>query len=304
MRSASRPTPLDGVRVIDMADGRGEMCGRFLADLGADVIRVEPPGGAASRDAGAAARRRQPALRDPQRGQARRRRRPHDRGGSRAAAAPAGRRRHLDRDDRPGALSELGLGATSSARGTPRLVVLSITDFGQTGPYRDWVATDWTLLAMGGVLSRSGLPGREPLMPPGDLALQVTAMQAAWAALVAYWNRLECGRGDHIDFSLYEATAQVDRPGHGDRGHRAGRGLRGRRAAAPRPARTRSSAVATATCGSSCWRRASGTRCARGWASRRICRIPSSRRFAAGRLRPTGCTRPSSSTSASATSTS
>ena len=47
--SAHRPTPLDGVRVIDMADGRGEMCGRLLSDLGADVIRVEPPGGAASR---------------------------------------------------------------------------------------------------------------------------------------------------------------------------------------------------------------------------------------------------------------
>ena len=40
---------LGGIRVIDMADGRGEMCGRFLAELGADVIRVEPPGGAASR---------------------------------------------------------------------------------------------------------------------------------------------------------------------------------------------------------------------------------------------------------------
>ena len=44
-----RPTPLEGVRVIDMAEGKGEMCGRFLADLGADVIRVEPPGGAPSR---------------------------------------------------------------------------------------------------------------------------------------------------------------------------------------------------------------------------------------------------------------
>ena len=68
---------------------------------------------------------------------------------------------------------------------------------------------------MGGVLSRSGLPGREPLMPPGDLALEVTALQAAWAALVAYWNRLERGHGDHVDFSLYEATAQVVDPAMG-----------------------------------------------------------------------------------------
>src|SRR6476646_11166397 len=127
----------------------------------------------------------------------------------------------LDRADvwiesaRPGSLAALGLGAERVRARNPTLVVLSITDFGQTGPYRDWVATDWTLLAMGGVLSRSGLPGREPLMPPGDPALQVTAMQATWAALVAYWNRLECGRGDHIDFSLYEATAQAIDPAMG-----------------------------------------------------------------------------------------
>ncbi len=115
----------------------------------------------------------------------------------------------------PGAMSELGLGVDVVRARNAKLVVLSITDFGQTGPYRDWVATGWTLLAMGGVLSRSGLPGREPLMPPGDLALEATAMQAAWAALVAYWNRLERGHGDHVDFSLYEATAQVVDPAMG-----------------------------------------------------------------------------------------
>ena len=116
--------------------------------------------------------------------------------------------------------------------------MLSITDFGQTGPYRDWVATDPVLLAMGGVLSRSGLPGREPLVPPGDMALQLTAAQAAWAALVAYWNRLETGRGDHIDFSLYEATAQVIEPAMGTVGTAQAAGYeptRGRPAPGPYP---------------------------------------------------------------------
>jgi crotonobetainyl-CoA:carnitine CoA-transferase CaiB-like acyl-CoA transferase len=201
--------------VIDMAEGKGEMCGRFLADLGADVIRVEPPGGAPSRalaplHAGASLRFAT-----------------HN-AGKRGVVidhtTSAGREqllRLLDRADiwiesgRPGALSELGLAVDLVHARNPNLVVLSITDFGQTGPYRDWVATDSTLLAMGGVLSRSGLPGREPLMPPGDLALNVTAVQAAWAALVAYWNRLERGHGDHVDFSLYEATAQVVDPAMG-----------------------------------------------------------------------------------------
>jgi crotonobetainyl-CoA:carnitine CoA-transferase CaiB-like acyl-CoA transferase len=207
--------PLDGVRVVDMAEGKGEMCGRFLADLGADVIRVEPSGGAPSRalaplHAGVSLRFATHNM--------------GKRGVVIDHTTSEGREqllRLLDRADiwiesaSPGAMSELGLAVDLVHARNAELVVLSITDFGQTGPYRDWVATDWTLLAMGGVLSRSGLPGREPLMPPGDLALQVTALQAAWAALVAYWNRLERGHGDHIDFSLYEATAQVVDPAMG-----------------------------------------------------------------------------------------
>jgi crotonobetainyl-CoA:carnitine CoA-transferase CaiB-like acyl-CoA transferase len=194
--------------VIDMADGKGEMCGRLLSDLGADVIRVEPPGGAASRT--------QAPL--------------HDGVSLPFATDNAGKRSvvidHTIADGRERLLRLLDdadiwiqtrapLDTDVVRARNPSLVVLSVTDFGLTGPYRDWVATDWTLLAMGGVLSRSGLPGREPLMPPGDMALQVTAMQATWAALVAYWNRLECGRGDHIDFSLYEATAQAIDPAMG-----------------------------------------------------------------------------------------
>src|SRR4051794_7715543 len=236
--AAPRPTPLAGLRVIDVAGGQGEMCGRYLADLGADVIRVEPPGGAASRSCG-----------------------PQHRGvglgfalanlGKRSVTAdpadPEGRARLLSLLDdadvwiettRPGTLEAIGLGAAAVRTRNPRLVVLSITDFGQTGPYRDWVATDATLLAMGGVLSRFGLPGREPLMPPGELALHATAMQAAWAALVAYWNRLESGAGDHIDFSLYEATAQVVDPALGTVGTAQAAGYeptRGRPAPGPYP---------------------------------------------------------------------
>ncbi|WP_214108240.1 CaiB/BaiF CoA transferase family protein [Acrocarpospora catenulata] len=198
--------PLAGVRVIDLADGKAEMCGRFLADLGADVIRVEPPGGAPTR-------KRAPL---------------HDGVSLYFATHNAGKRgvtlalddpRLLDlaagadiliETERPGTLDVAALHDRN-----PALVVVSITDFGQTGPYRDWVGTDGTHLALGGVLSRSGIPEREPVLPPGPLARESAAVQAAWAALVAYYNRLDTGVGDHVDCSVYEMTAQVLDPGFG-----------------------------------------------------------------------------------------
>ncbi|MEU7740871.1 CoA transferase [Nonomuraea sp. NPDC049158] len=212
---AARGLPLAGLRVIDVADGKAEMCGRFLADLGADVIRVEPPGGAPTRH-------REPI---------------HDgvslyfathnankRGVTLDLRDPAGRDRLLDlaagadfliETERPGTLDALGLGADALLTRNPALVVVSITDFGQTGPYRDWIGTDWTHMALGGVLSRSGIPGRAPVMPPGPLAYESAAIQAAWAGLLAYQNRLDTGRGDHVDCSVYEMTAQVLDPGFG-----------------------------------------------------------------------------------------
>ncbi|MEV5409889.1 CoA transferase [Thermopolyspora sp. NPDC052614] len=207
--------PLAGLRVIDLADGKAEMCGRFLADLGADVIRVEPPGGAPTR-------RREPlhegvslyfATHNA-----------NKRGITLDLHEPADRDRLLDlaagadiliETERPGTLDGLGLGTDTLLARNPALVVVSITDFGQTGPYRDWVGTDWTHLALGGVLSRSGIPGREPVLPPGPLAYESAAVQAAWAGLLAYYNRLETGRGDHVDCSVYEMTAQTLDPGYG-----------------------------------------------------------------------------------------
>jgi crotonobetainyl-CoA:carnitine CoA-transferase CaiB-like acyl-CoA transferase len=203
-----RPAPLAGVRVLELGEGRGEGCGRLLSDLGADVIKVEPPGGSPSRSRGVS-----------------------------FAMLNAGKRSLVIDFETAGGRAEL-LGLLYAAdiwlcgapprelaaadidvdhvrASSPGLIVISMTDFGRTGPYRDWVATDWVLLAMGGVLSRSGLPGRPPLPPPGEMTDTLTAAQAAWAALAAYWNRLQTGLGDHIDFSRYEATAQAIEPAMG-----------------------------------------------------------------------------------------
>jgi crotonobetainyl-CoA:carnitine CoA-transferase CaiB-like acyl-CoA transferase len=201
--------PLVGVRVLDHTDGGGaETTARLLADLGADVVRVEPPGGARSRggvlyDATHNANKRAVAL-DV-----------HD---------PTGRESFLRLVDsvdivvtsaRPGELADVGCDAGDLLARRPDLVVVSLTDFGRTGPYRDWVGTEAVHLALSGVLSRSGLPEREPLLPPGTLAIESAAAAAAWAALLAYTNRLDTGRGDLVDVSVFEATAQCIDPGYG-----------------------------------------------------------------------------------------
>lgn len=207
--------PLAGLRVVDLADGKAEMCGRLLADLGADVIRVEPPGGAASR--------RQQPLHDGvslhfathnanKRGVTLDLDDPEDRKRLLALAEDAD---ILIETEAPGTLERVGLGADALLERNPALVAVSITEFGQTGPYRDWVGSNWTQIAIGGALSRSGMPGRQPVQPPGALAHESAAVQAAFAALLAYINRLDTGRGDHVDCSIYEITTQILDPGLG-----------------------------------------------------------------------------------------
>jgi crotonobetainyl-CoA:carnitine CoA-transferase CaiB-like acyl-CoA transferase len=206
--------PLSDVRVIDLTDGKAELTARFLGDLGADVIRIALPR-CDTRDA---------AIRNATHN-ANKRIVPVD------VTAPDGRARlHrllatadiLVEDLPPGRLDSLGIGPDALLSVYPQLVVVSVTDFGQTGPYRDWVGSDRVHLALGGVLSRSGIPGLPPLLPPGPLAMETAAIQAAWAALIAYFNRLSTGLGDHVDVSIYEVTAQAIDPGYGIAGSATG----------------------------------------------------------------------------------
>jgi crotonobetainyl-CoA:carnitine CoA-transferase CaiB-like acyl-CoA transferase len=206
--------PLTGLRVVELID-KAEMCGRYLADLGADVVRVEPPAGSTRRRHGSVLNGHSVsfAVRNVNK---------------RSAVADlhthAGRRELLGllevadlwiESTRPGTLAHWGIDCQQVRQRNPRLVILSITDFGQTGPYRDYVATPAVHAAMAGVLCRSGSPGREPLVPPSDIPVEAAYCQAAWAALLGVWNAIATGAGDHIDFSIYEATGQVMDPAMG-----------------------------------------------------------------------------------------
>ncbi|MHB1855789.1 MAG: CaiB/BaiF CoA transferase family protein, partial [Acidimicrobiales bacterium] len=202
--------PLDGLRVLDMADERGQLAGRILAELGADVVLAEPPGGARSRGY-------HPlhdgvslpfAVRNF-----------NKRSVTIDFESPGGRPVLLGllegadvwlETTAPGRLAALGLDPREITSRFDRLVAVSMTDFGQTGPYRNWAGTDDVVVALAGELFRSGTLERPPLLVPGSLAYDVTGIMGALAALSACWQRdTTSGRGQYIDLSALEATAQV-----------------------------------------------------------------------------------------------
>lgn len=206
------PLPLDGMRVLDLADGRLQGVGRLLADLGADVIRVEPPGGSPDRHGGVA-----------------------DDGVGLTFAVRNANKRSAVVDPLFGAarLAELSTAAdlvVITPRSTPydidlvraartghkRLVIVELTDFGLTGPMRDWIGTPAVHFALSSVLSRSGLPEVPyPLLPPEFLAYEAAAAQALWVAVLAYYQAVRTGVGDDVDFSVSEAILQTLDPGMG-----------------------------------------------------------------------------------------
>lgn len=210
--------PLSGMRVIELSNGKTDMAGRLLSDLGAEVLLVEPPEGAEVRGV-------PPMHQDQSLYFA-----THHANKLSVVidlTTAAGVERFLSLIDtcdllidgsQPGILDKLHGGGETLRQRRPELAVLSISDFGLTGPYRNYRASHIVHTAMAGVLSRSGMPGLTPLMPPGSLTWEASAIQAAFAGLLAYWQRLQNGRGDHLDFSIHEAVAQTIDPGLGATG--------------------------------------------------------------------------------------
>jgi crotonobetainyl-CoA:carnitine CoA-transferase CaiB-like acyl-CoA transferase len=200
--------PLVGIRVVDLADEKGELAGRLLGDCGAEVIRVEPPEGARSR--------RLPPFKD---GQSLyfAYRNSNKLGLALDLEAQADRDRLLDllsradvliESEAPGRMASLGLDPADLSERFPHLIVVSISDFGQTGPYRDWVATDATMNAIAGMQAKAGVADREPLLPPSAMAYDIAGIMGAYAALAALYQRERTGFGQTIDLSVLEAVAQ------------------------------------------------------------------------------------------------
>ena len=205
--------PLDGVRVLELGGYvSAPYCGKLLADYGADVIKIEPPG------VGDEARRMGPFAGDD----------PHPeksipflylntnkRGITLDVETVAGAGL-LDRllesadvlvDNYPPDARPSCLDLDTLAERHPHLIVTSITPFGQTGPYRDFAATDIVTTAISGLMYHSGDSDQEPLRNALNQSFYVAGVNAAVAASAALFQRMFTGQGQAIDVSMVECLA-------------------------------------------------------------------------------------------------
>ncbi|WP_329060631.1 CaiB/BaiF CoA-transferase family protein [Amycolatopsis sp. NBC_01480] len=115
----------------------------------------------------------------------------------------------------PESAAEAALDVDAIRRAHPSLVILSISDFGRGNEFSTWQATSPVFHALTSELSRSGLPGRPPLIPPAELPYDVAAAQAVFQLLSLYHDRLRTGAGNRIDFSILDGAMQTLDPAYG-----------------------------------------------------------------------------------------
>ena len=210
----TRTGPLSDYRVLDLAGPLGLHCTKLLADMGADVTKIEPPAGDESR--------RIPPYKDDT---------PHlekslyflhfntnKRSITLDVEKPDGRAVFLElarkadvviETARPGRMDELGIGYETLRGQNRALVYAAITPFGQTGPWRNYKANDMVGIALGNLLYLAGEPGEPPLQPPGEIAYGMASTYGAFGIAVALYHRLEGGNGQYIDVSMHECAGHI-----------------------------------------------------------------------------------------------
>ena len=223
--NGSLPGLLEGVRVIDLTHYlSGPYCTKLMATLGADVIKIERPGtGDPIRKFGPFPEALTPSpLPDGEE--------PHESGAWFLYLNTSKKSLTLDlhsdagkdilkslipsaqivvENFAPGTLDKLGLGYPDLQKLNPALVMTSITNYGQTGPYRDWKATELNLYAAGGLMYITGEPESEPLKEGAPLA-QLGAGQTAFVATMgALMHAEDTGQGQHIDMSIADYATNI-----------------------------------------------------------------------------------------------
>ncbi len=197
-RPQKRAIILSGYHVLDLTDEKGMFCSRLLSDMGAEVIRVEKPGGDTARsnffwetNLGKLAITLNLEVKQ----------------GQEIFKKLVKTADVMVESYPPGYLATLGLSYPELISINPRLIMTSVTNFGQSGPYQDYKSCDMVASALGGQLYVCGEPQMPPLKPAGNQTYYSACLFAAIGILLALWNRHTADKGQHIDISLQECVA-------------------------------------------------------------------------------------------------
>ncbi len=205
---------LSDVRILDLTRHvAGPFCTKMLADYGADVIKVERPNG------GDVTRRMGPFPDDvphPEKSGLFLHLNTNKRGVTLNLKSATGKRMLMElvkqvdvvvENFAPRVLPSLGLAYEDLEQINPQVILVSLSNFGQTGPYRDYKASEIVLHGMGGNLRSLGLPEREPVKYGSHVALRQSGLIGAAATMAALFTREARGEGEHVDVAIVETQA-------------------------------------------------------------------------------------------------
>lgn len=209
----SSPGALEGVRVLDVAEPLGAFVSRLLGDLGADVIKVEPPGGDPGRDLSPFITHDSERLSLP-----------FVRANVNKRSIVLDLEQREDQEQFRALVEQSDIvvstegSATWAARGIdlerlsvlyPRLIWLSLSPFGLTGPYRDYVANNIVSEAMGGLSYIQGDDAKPPAVSPYEQGVYLASVQAVFGALMALWERRRSEQGQLVEASVHDVLAHL-----------------------------------------------------------------------------------------------
>ncbi|MFC5384992.1 CaiB/BaiF CoA transferase family protein [Aquamicrobium segne] len=198
--------PLRGIKVLDLSRVlAGPYCTALLADLGAEIIKLEPPAGDDYRHVGPFKERESALFTLNNRGKKSLALDLKKTAHLKLAQALAARVDVVVENFRPGVAARLGLGAQALRAANPRLIYCSISGFGQQGPFTDLPAYDLVVQAMSGLMAATGEEGGAPLKTGESVADLVAGLFASWSISAALVQRNATGQGATLDVAMYDA---------------------------------------------------------------------------------------------------
>ncbi|MFC1954069.1 CaiB/BaiF CoA transferase family protein [Chloroflexota bacterium] len=214
MDEESRKLPLSPYRALDLTDEKGFLCGKILGDLGADVIKIERPGGEPSRRLGPFFK----DIPDPEKSLHWFAYNSNKRGITLNIETADGKEIFKELVKKadfiiesfpPGYIDKLGLGFSTLSQINPGLIMASITHFGQEGPYKDYKGCDIVDMAMGGYMYLCGDADRPPVRISFPQAYLHAAADAAAGIMIAFHHRQLSAEGQYVDISIQQSMVRT-----------------------------------------------------------------------------------------------